>query len=199
MLAESITETHFDRANYQLSGLNCALLCDIAHNQLLGRSQLPHGLGLPEAAYRSVIRQIGNPALQSLEKSWLLPGWKRFRQRAEIAAEILALRLEEREQIVDLLMRYADPEVQGSWMVATIIASACMGSAHLWRDLGVPSRVMLRQLLLHNFPTFAESNSKDMRWKRFIYRQLCETGGDYVCRAPSCEECSSIDECFGPE
>jgi nitrogen fixation protein NifQ len=38
-----------------------------------------------------------------------------------------------------------------------------------------------------------------MKWKKFLYRQLCLEEGIYVCRAPSCEVCKDYDLCFGPE
>jgi NifQ. len=41
--------------------------------------------------------------------------------------------------------------------------------------------------------------ASDMKWKKFIYKQLCEAEGLYVCRAPSCEVCKDYDQCFGKE
>ncbi len=38
-----------------------------------------------------------------------------------------------------------------------------------------------------------------MKWKKFIYKQLCITEGIYTCRAPSCEVCADYADCFGPE
>ncbi|MFM8444786.1 MAG: nitrogen fixation protein NifQ, partial [Methylococcus sp.] len=33
-------------------------------------------------------------------------------------------------------------------------------------------------------------------WKKFLYKQLCEAEGIYVCRAPSCGECVDYADCF---
>jgi nitrogen fixation protein NifQ len=38
-----------------------------------------------------------------------------------------------------------------------------------------------------------------MKWKKFLYRQLCLEEGIYVCRAPSCDVCRDYDLCFARE
>lgn len=118
--------------------------------------------------------------------------------RREVRAELAAERAEEIEALEDLLHQYVaqpTPVVQ-AW--ARIVAHACLGSDHLWSDLGLTHRPQLRVLLHHVFPVAVARNTADMRWKRFFYRMLCEQGGDYICRAPSCEQCSSYRECFAP-
>jgi len=102
-------------------------------------------------------------------------------------------------ELRDLLLgsrRGSEPEE--AWL-ASSLAAACLGGDHLWRDLGLESRESLKALLLHNFPSLAERNVKNMRWKKFLYKQLCEQDGGYVCRAPSCEQCPSHHDCFGAE
>lgn len=84
------------------------------------------------------------------------------------------------------------------WM-AQIVAQACMGSDHLWQDLGLWSRTDLTQLLMINFPSLAQNNDRNMKWKRFFYKQLCVQEGIYTCRSPSCEVCADYQVCFGPE
>lgn len=92
----------------------------------------------------------------------------------------------------------ADTSPSELWM-ADIVASACMGSDHLWQDLGLWSRGELTALMQRNFPSLAARNDRDMKWKKFLYKQLCETEGIYVCRSPSCEVCADYANCFGPE
>jgi nitrogen fixation protein NifQ len=84
------------------------------------------------------------------------------------------------------------------WMLEIIIAG-CMGSDHLWQDLGLWQRADLSKLMLENFEPLALRNDKDMKWKKFLYKQLCEAEGIYVCRSPSCEVCADYDNCFGSE
>lgn len=84
------------------------------------------------------------------------------------------------------------------WM-ARIVASACQGQDHLWQDMGLWSRKQLSELLLRNFPDLAGRNVNNMKWKKFLYKQLCNAEGIYTCRAPSCEVCTDYDNCFGAE
>jgi nitrogen fixation protein NifQ len=84
------------------------------------------------------------------------------------------------------------------WM-GHAVAAGCMASDHLWQDLGLWSREDLSALMRRNFPALAARNVKDMKWKRFLYKQLCEAEGIYTCRAPSCEVCADYHVCFRPE
>ncbi|MGC2458195.1 MAG: nitrogen fixation protein NifQ [Gallionellaceae bacterium] len=83
--------------------------------------------------------------------------------------------------------------------VAHLVAAACMGTDHLWQDLGLPDRMALSSLLCWHFPTLAEKNTGDMKWKKFFYKQLCEREGINVCKSPSCADCCDYGRCFGPE
>ena len=68
------------------------------------------------------------------------------------------------------------------------------------RELPRPiTRDDLTALMMRNFPALAGQNTRNMKWKKFLYKQLCETEGIYTCRAPSCEVCVDYAQCFGPE
>ena len=106
---------------------------------------------------------------------------------------------DEFEEIVELLLAHrASPSEQNRWL-AYAIASAAMGENHLWQDLGLPSRQVLSQLMQTYFPTLAARNSGDMKWKKFLYRQLCECAGIPICKSPHCADCCDYAACFGPE
>jgi len=83
--------------------------------------------------------------------------------------------------------------------LAFAIAAGCLGDRHLWRDMELADRALLRELLETYFAPFAAGNDRDMRWKKFIYRKLCHWEGFTACRAPSCGECAGFEECFSPE
>jgi nitrogen fixation protein NifQ len=53
--------------------------------------------------------------------------------------------------------------------------------------------------MVENFPHLAAKNDRDMKWKRFLYRQLCEREGIHICPAPSCQVCTDYAKCFAPE
>lgn len=152
-----------------------------------GETALPLYMGLNQNGYDALLLAMG---LESVT----LP--LEVESKLQLRLELMNMRIGELEELERLLVESLNSDVVlGSEMV-TVLASACLGSQHLWRDLGMPERLRLTALFRDYFPSLHASNSKNMRWKRFLYRQLCENGGDYVCRSPSCEECASYSECF---
>lgn len=108
-------------------------------------------------------------------------------------------RMLERDDLVNLLKHYSQTHAFESDCIISIIVAGCLGSDHLWQDLGLWSRSQLSAMLCCNFPELAGKNDKDMKWKKFLYKQLCEAEGLYLCRAPSCNVCSDYSKCYGPE
>jgi nitrogen fixation protein NifQ len=154
-----------------------------------GGGALPPWLGLQPAAFRCLIAHLfpGASAGSLAGRSGPVegPGWDG--------------RADEREELVRLmLMHRAGDDPSEVWM-AHVVAAGCIASDHLWQDLGLPTRGELTALMRRNFPTLAVRNVKDMKWKRFLYKQLCEAEGIYTCRAPSCQVCTDYHACFGPE
>ena len=45
----------------------------------------------------------------------------------------------------------------------------------------------------------AEANNQNMRWKRFLYKQVCDRNGGMLCKSPTCGDCSDYAFCFAPE
>ena len=108
-------------------------------------------------------------------------------------------RMLEKEDLVKLLTRNSRANtLEMDWLIAMIVAG-CLGNDHLWQDLGLWSRTQLTALLRYNFPELAAKNTKDMKWKKFLYKQLCEEEGLYLCRAPSCNVCIDYQKCYGSE
>lgn len=108
-------------------------------------------------------------------------------------------RIPEWEDLVNLMLEFRAGNDWSEQWIAEIVAAACMGLDHLWQDLGLWSRGELTEILSLNFPELAKRNNKDMKWKKFLYKQLCERDGTFVCRAPSCDVCADYAVCFGPE
>ena len=108
-------------------------------------------------------------------------------------------RAPESEDLYQLLMQNRTHGNDSEMWIARILVAGCMGSDHLWQDLGLWSRGDLSRLMTFNFQLLALSNNRDMKWKKFLYKQLCAAEGVYVCRAPSCEVCTDYQDCFGPE
>jgi nitrogen fixation protein NifQ len=116
-------------------------------------------------------------------------------------AEQVRERRVEYDAIVEMLLQHATPGVdqREAEVVARSIAAGSLGEQHLWRDLELPNRAVLRKLFDAYFEPFSADNIMDMRWKKFIYRRLCRWGGFNTCTAPSCGVCSSRNECFEDE
>lgn len=108
-------------------------------------------------------------------------------------------RNDERDEVSKLLIGHRAEQSESELWMAHIVATACQGMDHLWQDMGLWSRSQLSALLMNNFPALAEKNIHNMKWKKFLYKQLCITEGIYTCRAPSCEVCADYDNCFGSE
>lgn len=155
-------------------------LCQAAQ---AGRSVLSSDLGLgAEWAERLAPLYSGSPALMVAQSP---------------AQKLLALRIEQSpDELADLVALLRQYQIDSDWPLAAILARGCFGFSHLWEDLGLASRAQLRELIGCWFPPLLEMNRNNMRWKKFFYRQLCEQGGDYLCRAPSCQECPERPQCF---
>jgi len=111
-------------------------------------------------------------------------------------------REDEVADVMSLLLDHADPAAGGAAeaaRVAETVAVACLGDQHLWQDLQFGSRAELSALMRHWFPALVARNHADMKWKKFLYKQLCEREELFICKAPSCAECSDRPLCFGPE
>lgn len=117
---------------------------------------------------------------------------------ARISDEALAAD-DEREQVRDLLLVNRTGATEIEIPLASMLAARAMRPDHLWQDLGLRNRRELGWLMSRHFEPIAARNTSDMKWKKFLYRQLCEAEGFTLCTAPSCAECQDFDACFGAE
>ena len=118
---------------------------------------------------------------------------------AQRFAGCAALRGDEYEDVLALLLEYGcDNSDETAWL-AGAMAAACMGENHLWQDLGLANRLELSDLIRTRFPALHAKNSGNMKWKKFFYKQLCERAEVRACRAPSCAVCADYAGCFGAE
>ena len=177
-----------------LSLVNQQYITEILYSQRAGKGCLPHHLGLTEMEFQQLLNHYWGG-----QKNFALTPVANYWENHNTRIELLELRQHECQELLMLLTESANNDNVSEKWLAKIITAACMGGDHLWRDLGLPNRQSLRDLFMNNFAVLAEKNTGDMRWKKFLYRQLCEQGGHFVCRSPSCETCSTYEECFGVE
>ncbi|MDO9106892.1 MAG: nitrogen fixation protein NifQ [Methylovulum sp.] len=159
------------------------LACMIA-SWCVGRGALPDYLGLEPAQFNAVTARFqGCP----------IP------RQAVSGQQLDFSRMLEKDDLVKLLQQFAATQSADTDIIIAIIVAGCLGSDHLWQDLGLWSRAQLSAMLQYNFPALAAKNDKDMKWKKFLYKQLCEMEGLYLCRAPSCDVCIDYPNCYGKE
>jgi nitrogen fixation protein NifQ len=107
--------------------------------------------------------------------------------------------LDEAELVRDILLEHLSPrDAEGEWLAA-MIARRALEPNHLWEDLGLRNRSELTRLMERRFVSLAARNDKNMRWKRFIYRLMCENDGFVMCATPVCSNCADYHVCFGAE
>jgi nitrogen fixation protein NifQ len=191
-------ETHAGRAFYRLLAGHGPAEADIGDNDDFDRHVLASILaaavmdGGPIAERAGLAEQELNELLAECFPS------------AEVRAVAWIARPEsigddETIMVRDLLLtqRSTDGEI-GRWLAA-MVARRAMEPNHLWEDLGLRERAELSRLLMRHFAPLAARNTRNMRWKRFFYRMLCEDDGFVMCTTPVCTQCNDFDLCFGEE
>jgi nitrogen fixation protein NifQ len=106
---------------------------------------------------------------------------------------------DEISMVRDLLLANRSTDGEDSRWLAFMIARRALESNHLWEDLGLRDRTELSRLLTRHFASLSTRNLKNMRWKRFFYRMLCESDGFVMCSTPVCTNCCDFNLCFGEE
>lgn len=106
---------------------------------------------------------------------------------------------DEVKMVRDLLLAQRSSEGDTGRWLAAMIARRVMEPNHLWADLGLRDHGELSHVLNRHFAPLARRNVNNMRWKRFLYRTLCENEGLILCTTPVCTQCKDFDHCFGHE
>lgn len=198
-LAEAVSgETHAGRAFYRLLTGHDPAEADIDDNDDFDRHVLASILaaaamdggsfaeraGLAEQELNELLAECF-PSAQVRAVAWI--------PRSDTMGD------DETMMVRDLLLaqRSSEGEV-GRWLAA-MVARRAMEPNHLWEDLGLRERAELSRLLMRHFAPLAARNTRNMRWKRFFYRMLCEDDGFVMCTTPVCTQCNDFDLCFGEE
>ena len=148
-----------------------------------GLGAMPAFLGLEPDRFAALLRHhFGTASVPRMERTPRL---------ADYSAML------EREDLTRLFLAHAAPGDPGERIgIAGILVAGCLGQDHLWEDLGLWSRPELSALIEFNFPALYAMNDRNMRWKKFFYKQLCAADGIHICRAPSCGQCPEFSDCF---
>jgi nitrogen fixation protein NifQ len=168
---------------------------DIAFDRLIFRGALAHALAERAKLGGSLARRLGlggQPLIMLL--AVYMPDHPPLSAEDYVAVD----ESEEQGWVRDLLKRSRSTRIDTSRWLAAIIARRGLEAGHLWEDLGLPDRPTLRTVMDRHFPELSARN-KNMRWKRFLYRSLCEEEGMSHCTSPTCSDCSEVAVCFEPD
>jgi nitrogen fixation protein NifQ len=81
------------------------------------------------------------------------------------------------------------------WLAYILAARAAL-PGHLWVAMGLSERPELTAAIRRHLPSLANANNQNMRWKRYLYKQVCALNGGVMCKAPNCGVCSDYVLCF---
>lgn len=103
--------------------------------------------------------------------------------------------------LLSLLLSYLPHDADG-WMpapslwLARALAARSAIPGHLWQAMGLFTRPELTGAIRRHLPALAAANRQGMRWKRFLFKQLCDQAGGVLCKTPDCRTCSDYAICF---
>ena len=169
------------RRGYPVEDALARMLSSLA----FGEGNMPEWLGLDEREFSHLMH-------------FHFPGYP-YQQFSGVGDPLDLSRLDESDDLRRLLLKSRSGVHDYEIWLADILVAGCLGNDHLWQDLGLWSRVDLSRFIADAFQPLALANDRDMKWKKFLYKQLCAAEGIYVCRSPSCEVCADYGVCFGPE
>lgn len=92
-----------------------------------------------------------------------------------------------------------DRAIPAALWLAHIIAARAAHPGHLWVAMGLFERPELSAAIRRHLPSLAAANHQGMRWKRYLFKQLCNLHGATLCKTPDCGDCSDFALCFAPE
>lgn len=103
------------------------------------------------------------------------------------------------EDLAAILMEHRSSDAESVKWLAYAVASGCMGSDHLYHDMGLPDRRTLSALLERYFTSLFRKNVYNMKWKKFFYKQLCDRAEIIMCPTRNCNSCVDYKNCYSPD
>ena len=100
-----------------------------------------------------------------------------YRLSMERALGIPPDRVDEYQQLLELLMANCAVADDATNAMAEWIARSALEPGHLWHAMGLESRDEVKRMFRQYFPQLYAANDRDMRWKKFLYRRMCGWSG----------------------
>lgn len=104
-------------------------------------------------------------------------------------------------EVLQILLAHVPKNMDGtprtsSLLLARMIAARTARPGHLWVAMGLFERPQLSASIRRLLPSLAAANSQNMRWKRYLFKQVCDLNGGTMCKSPNCGDCSDDAICF---
>jgi nitrogen fixation protein NifQ len=108
---------------------------------------------------------------------------------------------ERNQEILSILLSHVpnepcDHNRHNAERLAHVLATRAALPGHLWVAMGLFERRELNAAIRRHLPSLATANDQNMRWKRYLYKQVCDRNGGTMCKAPNCGVCSDYTLCF---
>lgn len=147
---------------------------------------ITEALGLPEGEIDGLLQRF-------------FPGFDRFALDDYSLPATAEPPVQNRELLAILRSHLPQEEAETAlWLVPALCARAAQ-PGHLWSAMGLFARSELSAAIRRHLPSLAAANSQNMRWKRYLFKQLCELNGGVMCKAPNCGVCSDYAFCFAED
>lgn len=107
-------------------------------------------------------------------------------------------------EVLELLLphvprdHHGHPQPAALWLAKALAARAAH-PGHLWVAMGLFERPQLTAAIRRHLPTLAAANHQGMRWKRYLFKEVCSRNGGLLCKSPNCGVCSDYAFCFAPD
>jgi nitrogen fixation protein NifQ len=105
---------------------------------------------------------------------------------------------DEFDDLVQLLLDHRSDDAEQTEWLSYAVASGCMGGDHLYQDMGLPDRQALSDLMARHLGMLTAKNSANMKWKKFLYKQLCDRAEVGARSAPAGEGWVGDHKWVGP-
>ncbi len=143
-------------------------------------------LGLDRAAFTDLLEQYFSAVDDALSDV--------------LDARVCPERVDEFNDLLACILEHRNDDSQQTKWLAYALASGCTGNDRLYVDMGFSDRSVLSSLLEKYFTALYRKNiGGAMKWKKFLYKQLCVRSDLQLCPAPSCQVCHEYPICFSPE
>lgn len=108
------------------------------------------------------------------------------------------------EEVLDLLLAHVPSDGQGNPQLPALWLAKCLAAraahpGHLWVAMGLLERPQLSAAIRRHLPSLATANHQGMRWKRYLFKEICTRNGGLLCKSPNCGVCSDYALCFAPD